>query len=87
MVTLKQRQLKVYLRLEHHRCNRPLPCENTLSFSNSLSENVTQYSSEYLNPDQLSPGNTVVVGGGNSGAQTQVANSKIVTTFISNCGR
>lgn len=55
----------------------PFQVKNIPSFSNLLSENVTQlHSSEYLNPNQLSPGNTVVVGGGNSGAQIAVELAK-----------
>ncbi|WP_236414082.1 NAD(P)/FAD-dependent oxidoreductase [Paenibacillus sp. JJ-223] len=46
-----------------HRANIP-------DFSKQLPENVIQFhSSEYKNPLQLSPGSTLVVGGGNSGAQ------------------
>ncbi|WP_172455537.1 NAD(P)/FAD-dependent oxidoreductase [Paenibacillus sp. BIHB 4019] len=51
----------------------PFQVKNVPSFSNLLSESITQlHSSEYINPVQLSPGNTIVVGGGNSGAQIAV---------------
>ncbi|WP_337035118.1 NAD(P)/FAD-dependent oxidoreductase [Paenibacillus illinoisensis] len=55
----------------------PFQVKSVPSFSKSLSEGVIQlHSSEYLNPDQLTPGNTVVVGGGNSGAQIAVELAK-----------
>ncbi|MFP4976121.1 flavin-containing monooxygenase [Paenibacillus sp. CN-4] len=48
----------------------PFQIKNVPSFSESLSEHVTQlHSSEYKNPSQLKPGTTLIVGGGNSGAQ------------------
>ncbi|MGP3788434.1 flavin-containing monooxygenase [Paenibacillus sp. 1A_MP2] len=48
----------------------PFQVPNIPSFYKSFSKDIIQlHSSEYLNPEQLGPGNTVVVGGGNSGAQ------------------
>ncbi|MCM3782236.1 NAD(P)/FAD-dependent oxidoreductase [Neobacillus mesonae] len=48
----------------------PFQSKNIPQFSKSLSDHVLQlHSSEYKNPLQLFPGTTVVVGGGNSGAQ------------------
>ncbi|WP_264740598.1 flavin-containing monooxygenase [Cytobacillus firmus] len=48
----------------------PFQKPNIPEFSKSLSDEVLQlHSSEYENPDQLLSGTTVVVGGGNSGAQ------------------
>ncbi|WP_341278919.1 NAD(P)/FAD-dependent oxidoreductase [Paenibacillus sp. FSL H8-0537] len=55
----------------------PFQVKNVPSFSSLLSESVTQlHSSEYINPNQLIPGNTIVVGGGNSGAQIAVELAK-----------
>lgn len=51
------------------------------SFSKKLSDHVLQlHSSEYKNPSQLVEGTTLVVGGGNSGAQiaTEIANERNV---------
>ncbi|WP_342572162.1 NAD(P)/FAD-dependent oxidoreductase [Paenibacillus sp. FSL R5-0749] len=51
----------------------PFQTPNVPSFAKSLSESVIQlHSSEYRNSSQLLPGTTVVVGGGNSGAQIAV---------------
>lgn len=51
----------------------PFQTPNVPSFAKSLSESVIQlHSSEYKNISQLLPGITVVVGGGNSGAQIAV---------------
>ncbi|MBY3621062.1 NAD(P)-binding domain-containing protein [Acinetobacter sp. CUI P1] len=48
----------------------PFQVKNVPHFSKTISDNVIQlHSSEYRNPTQLAPGTTVVVGGGNSGAQ------------------
>ncbi|WP_260508253.1 NAD(P)/FAD-dependent oxidoreductase [Cytobacillus firmus] len=48
----------------------PFQKPNIPEFSKSLSDEVLQlHSSEYESPDQLQSGTTVVVGGGNSGAQ------------------
>lgn len=48
----------------------PFQTKNVPPFSKSLSDHVLQlHSSEYKNPSQLLHGTTVVVGGGNSGAQ------------------
>ncbi|GIP44061.1 putative oxidoreductase CzcO [Paenibacillus sp. J45TS6] len=54
----------------------PFQVPNIPKFSKLISRNVTQlHSSEYLNPSQLREGNTLVVGGGNSGTQiaTEIA--------------
>ncbi|WFR62521.1 NAD(P)/FAD-dependent oxidoreductase [Paenibacillus amylolyticus] len=51
----------------------PFQTPNVPPFAKSLSESVIQlHSSEYRNSSQLHPGTTVVVGGGNSGAQIAV---------------
>lgn len=51
----------------------PFQQPNIPEFSKLLSDEVLQlHSSEYKNPDQLQTGTTVVVGGGNSGAQIAV---------------
>ena len=55
----------------------PFQVPNIPSFYKSFSNDIIQlHSSEYLNPEQLGPGNTVVVGGGNSGAQIAVELAK-----------
>lgn len=57
----------------------PFQIKNVPMFSKSLSENVLQlHSSEYKNPSQLVPGTTVVVGGGNSGAQITVELAQVL---------
>lgn len=51
----------------------PFQTPNVPPFAKSFSENIVQlHSSEYRNSSQLHPGTTVVVGGGNSGAQIAV---------------
>lgn len=51
----------------------PFQSKNVPHFAKSLSESVIQlHSSEYQDSSQLLPGTTVVVGGGNSGAQIAV---------------
>ncbi|MEK5069656.1 flavin-containing monooxygenase [Sporosarcina sp. FSL K6-1508] len=53
------------------------------AFSSFLSENILQlHSSEYINPSQLQPGNVLVVGGGNSGAQIAVELSEGKDTYL-----
>lgn len=53
-------------------------------FAEKLSCDVIQlHSSEYKNPSQLKPGNVIVVGGGNSGAQIAVELSGTKNTFLS----
>jgi len=53
-------------------------------FADKLSCDVIQlHSSEYKNPSQLKPGNVLVVGGGNSGAQIAVELSGTKNTFFS----
>lgn len=53
-------------------------------FAEKLSCDVIQlHSSEYKNPSQLKPGNVLVVGGGNSGAQIAVELSGRKNTFLS----
>ncbi|KGP77469.1 MULTISPECIES: flavin-containing monooxygenase [Paenibacillus] len=55
----------------------PFQVPNIPPFYKSFSDEIIQlHSSEYLNPEQLRPGNTVVVGGGNSGAQIAVELAK-----------
>ncbi|QOS77442.1 NAD(P)-binding domain-containing protein [Paenibacillus sp. JNUCC31] len=55
----------------------PFQTKSVPHFAKSLSENVIQlHSSEYKNLSQLLPGTTVVVGGGNSGAQIAVELAK-----------
>lgn len=54
------------------------------SFSTELSKEVFQFhSSEYKNPAQLKKGATLVVGGGNSGAQIAAEVSKVSQTYLS----
>ncbi|WP_188453382.1 flavin-containing monooxygenase [Virgibacillus oceani] len=54
------------------------------AFANRLSDEVVQlHSSEYRNPTQLKEGNVLVVGGGNSGAQTAVEISREKKTYLS----
>lgn len=53
-------------------------------FSQLLSENILQlHSSKYKNPNQLKLGATLVVGGGNSGAQIAVELSKESKVYLS----
>lgn len=53
-------------------------------FSTSLHKDILQlHSSEYKNPKQLLPGNVLVVGGGNSGAQIAVELSEEKDTYLS----
>lgn len=53
-------------------------------FAEKFSGDVIQiHSSEYKNPLQLKPGNVLVVGGGNSGAQIAVELSGTKNTFLS----
>jgi putative flavoprotein involved in K+ transport len=53
-------------------------------FSQLLSENILQlHSSKYKNPNQLKPGTTLVVGGGNSGAQIAFEISKESKVYLS----
>lgn len=53
-------------------------------FSHLLSENILQvHSSKYKNPSQLQEGTTVVVGGGNSGAQIAVELSHSKEVYLS----
>lgn len=53
-------------------------------FSQHLSENILQlHSSEYKNPNQLKSGTTLVVGGGNSGAQIAVEISEERKVYLS----
>jgi putative flavoprotein involved in K+ transport len=64
----------------------PFQTKNVPHFAKSLSENVIQlHSSEYKNISQLLPGTTVVVGGGNSGAQiaVELASDDKQTVYIS----
>ncbi|WP_064640070.1 flavin-containing monooxygenase [Paenibacillus sp. AD87] len=64
----------------------PFQTKNVPHFAKSLSENVIQlHSSEYKNRSQLLPGTTVVVGGGNSGAQiaVELASDDRQTVYIS----
>lgn len=64
----------------------PFQTKNDPPFAKSLSENVIQlHSSEYQNISQLLPGTTVVVGGGNSGAQiaVELASDDRQTVYIS----
>lgn len=52
--------------------------------SQHLSENILQlHSSKYKNPSQLQDGTTLVVGGGNSGAQIAVEISHIKNVYLS----
>lgn len=52
-------------------------------FSNNLANSIVQlHSSEYKNPGQLTEGNVLVVGGGNSGAQIAVELSQGRETFL-----
>lgn len=52
-------------------------------FSKELSKDIKQYhSSHYKNPSQLTEGNVLVVGGGNSGAQIAVELSKTTETYL-----
>lgn len=53
-------------------------------FSHHLSKNIFQvHSSKYKNPSQLQEGTTLVVGGGNSGAQIAVEISKKSKVYLS----
>ncbi|MEK4661496.1 NAD(P)/FAD-dependent oxidoreductase [Priestia sp. FSL H7-0729] len=64
----------------------PFQSKNVPHFANSLSESVIQlHSSEYQNISQLLPGRTVVVGGGNSGAQiaVELTSDEQQTVYIS----
>lgn len=59
----------------------PFQHPNIPGFSKNLSSNIFQlHSSEYKNPSQLKEGTTLVVGGGNSGAQiaTEIAEERTV---------
>ncbi|MCF7756063.1 NAD(P)/FAD-dependent oxidoreductase [Paenibacillus xylanexedens] len=64
----------------------PFQTKNVPHFAKSLSESVIQlHSSEYKNMSQLHPGTTVVVGGGNSGAQiaVELTSDEQQTVYIS----
>ncbi|WP_339259445.1 NAD(P)/FAD-dependent oxidoreductase [Paenibacillus sp. FSL R5-0713] len=64
----------------------PFQTPNVPPFAKSFSENIVQlHSSEYRNSSQLHPGTTVVVGGGNSGAQiaVELAADEQQTVYIS----
>jgi len=64
----------------------PFQTKNVPPFSESFSNQVLQlHSSEYNNPSQLLPGTTVVVGGGNSGAQiaAEIALKEHQSVYIS----
>jgi putative flavoprotein involved in K+ transport len=62
----------------------PFHQPNIPMFSEFLSEEVLQlHSSEYKNPDQLQNGATVVVGGGNSGAQIAVELANHTQVYLS----
>ncbi|MCA1037527.1 NAD(P)/FAD-dependent oxidoreductase [Bacillus infantis] len=62
----------------------PFHHPNIPSFSAELSAEVFQlHSSEYKNPAQLKDGATLVVGGGNSGAQIAAEVSKTSQTYLS----
>lgn len=53
-------------------------------FSKDLSKDVYQiHSSKYRNPTQLKPGNVLIVGGGNSGAQIAVEVANFTETYLS----
>ncbi|HLR52710.1 MAG TPA: NAD(P)/FAD-dependent oxidoreductase [Candidatus Avamphibacillus sp.] len=58
------------------------------TLAKSLSKGIVQlHSSEYQNPSQLKEGNTLVVGGGNSGAQIAAEISQERKTYLSTSNR
>jgi putative flavoprotein involved in K+ transport len=62
----------------------PFQKPNIPDFSKLLSEEILQiHSSEYKNPSQLKQGTTLVVGGGNSGAQIAAELSKDREVYLS----
>ncbi|MEG7357377.1 NAD(P)/FAD-dependent oxidoreductase [Bacillus inaquosorum] len=61
----------------------PFHTPNIPSISKDLANNINQlHSSQYKNSKQLVPGNVLVVGGGNSGAQIAVELSKERVTYL-----
>ncbi|GKU84076.1 NAD(P)/FAD-dependent oxidoreductase [Niallia sp. NCCP-28] len=66
----------------------PFQVPNIPSLAKHLPSNIQQiHSSEYLNPKQLTDGNVLVVGGGNSGAQIAVELSEEKETYLSYSGK